>query len=456
MYIGDKAVKAMYVGLHRVRAIYEGATRKWHEIINRIKVSGSILELPNVVLEERLREFEIYGKTEQKKGYLKAFNQLSKGTNWQFQGSTKEKQSDNSYLITSLSKDDRLQIMLNGVSAYSIDNMVDGHKYMMLLHCKNVDSKTIFPQVYQVNFTPIQNKTHYSNDWGTAGYSFVYNGITSSAALFHFYREQSLASCQFYTYEPKMFDLTIMYGEGEEPLTIADFEADNPNWWLEDFVQNDYRETNRVTNNVFPNPDYPQEIKNVNELEVVCEGQFEVNIAHIENIELTKWDKIVKRDGVWGVSKNSKTKTFNKSQAVMSWFPYILYPLKTNEYCYSNDGSGLYEIMYCDRFLNAKASNSYGGFLNVSSPKYTTIEEYNNDNSWSEVTFVYHTVLEQSFTPLPQYIQNQLNTLQTYIPTTTISNSADCEMSVEYATNLLAMSHNLEKQYKEDLKEVLG
>lgn len=67
-YIGDKPLKARYVGDRLITKIYRGASLVWGAIKEALaQISGKSMTLVNCTREESLNDFKLYGKSEQTK-----------------------------------------------------------------------------------------------------------------------------------------------------------------------------------------------------------------------------------------------------------------------------------------------------------------------------------------------------------------------------------------------------
>lgn len=164
---------------------------------------------------------------------------------------------------------------------------------------------------------------------------------------------------------------------------------------------------------------------------------------------LTKWDKIEKRDGVWGVVHKSKEVVFNGSEDEV-WRNQTDSSGNTQFYtdlkdCPIKHVSDFVDNFYCDKFTkSSKASGDiaigevrYGSFGAAFAPVFKPKHEVGTLLLWRDllkenpITILYETNSEE-FVPLPQETQTALNALHTYYPTTVMSNSEDCEMEVTY------------------------
>lgn len=151
---------------------------------------------------------------------------------------------------------------------------------------------------------------------------------------------------------------------------------------------------------------------------------------------LTKWDRIEKRDGVYGIVYTSKHVIFDGG-AEGEWIRG-----STGKSFYLKGFTGLeksYEI-FCDKLKNYKGSpnemtqNSILGNttdLRVSIDGITDVETLRTWLSKNNLD-VYYLSKESEFVPFPEETQIALNSLHTNYPTTVITNSEDCEMEVEY------------------------
>ncbi len=151
---------------------------------------------------------------------------------------------------------------------------------------------------------------------------------------------------------------------------------------------------------------------------------------------LTKWDKLEKRNGQWGwvyksaevVLDGSEDEVWN-STTIQGCFRFLNYTgnQKSHE-CFS------------DKLINYVGSvNSipYNTILVSTSAMWirlsdvSTMEEFKIFLSSNPIT-VYYETAEETFAPLSESEQEQMNALHTYYPTTVLSNDTECEMSIKY------------------------
>ena len=153
----------------------------------------------------------------------------------------------------------------------------------------------------------------------------------------------------------------------------------------------------------------------------------------------TKWDRIEKRDGVYGITYSSKHVIFN-GDVEETWVKSSI-----DNAFYLQNFEGLkksYEI-FCDKLITYKGSvneitqNSILGNTTSLYIRIDGITDVETLRTWlSENNLdVYYFSKESEFVPLDEETQTALNNLHTYYPTTVMSNSEDCEMEVEYVAD---------------------
>ena len=168
---------------------------------------------------------------------------------------------------------------------------------------------------------------------------------------------------------------------------------------------------------------------------------------------LTKWDRIEKRDGVYGIVYTSKHVIFDGG-AEGEWIRG-----STGKSFYLKGFTGLeksYEI-FCDKLKNYKGSpnemtqNSILGNttdLRVSIDGITDVETLRTWLSKNNLD-VYYLSKESEFVPFPEETQIALNSLHTNYPTTVITNSEDCEMEVTYVCDTKTYIDNKFKELQQ-------
>lgn len=154
---------------------------------------------------------------------------------------------------------------------------------------------------------------------------------------------------------------------------------------------------------------------------------------------LTKWDRIEKRDGVYGITYKHK---------VVEDFATLV---KDSEPIYGNPGEKYFSVKADGATLNYDYSKVYSEVgvykkdvqrLYVPKVMASSFIVGVNDTDTIETAkahmhykVIYETDAEE-FVPLPQETQTALNALHTYYPTTVMGNSEDCEMEVEYVADI--------------------
>lgn len=166
---------------------------------------------------------------------------------------------------------------------------------------------------------------------------------------------------------------------------------------------------------------------------------------------LTKWDRIEKQDGVWGVAYKSKEVVFNGSEDEV-WRNQTDSSGNTQFYtdlkdCPIKHVSDFVDNFYCDKFIKTSKTSEieigevrYGSFYTAFAPVFKPKHEVGTLLLWRDslkenpITILYVTDSEE-FVPFDEETQTALNNLRTYYPTTVITNSEDCEMEVEYVAD---------------------
>lgn len=167
---------------------------------------------------------------------------------------------------------------------------------------------------------------------------------------------------------------------------------------------------------------------------------------------LTKWDRIEKREGVWGIVRQSAQEELTQYNFDTYILPSGSYP--TGVYCYATKKSNAVlenRSSFCTHFKNSNyvylATNAKIGLYSDHDKvqyKYfisdkPTVEEFKawltqQKEAGTPVELVYKTA-EETWEPLPEEMQSVLNALHTNYPTTIISNSEDMEMELSYVAD---------------------
>ena len=152
----------------------------------------------------------------------------------------------------------------------------------------------------------------------------------------------------------------------------------------------------------------------------------------------TKWDRIEKRDGMYGIVYKHR---------IVEDFATLV---KDSEPIYGNTGEKYFSVVLKDATLNYNYDKVYSEVglykkdvqkLYVPKVMLSSFIVGVNDTDTIETAkehmhykVIYETDSEE-FVPLPEETQTVLNALHTYYPTTVMSNSEDCEMEVEYVAD---------------------
>lgn len=169
---------------------------------------------------------------------------------------------------------------------------------------------------------------------------------------------------------------------------------------------------------------------------------------------LTRWDRLEKREGVWGIVRQSRIKKLSDKDSIGEYIPNNE-SYEAGLHCYTlriTDSALEYSTSYCTHFKNVSFAYSqsvakngiYSDHKEVTNKYFIsdkqTIEEFKTwlaqqKEAGTPVELVYKTA-EEVWEPLPEETQIALNSLHTNYPTTIISNSEDCEMKVEYIADM--------------------
>ena len=152
---------------------------------------------------------------------------------------------------------------------------------------------------------------------------------------------------------------------------------------------------------------------------------------------LTKWDKIEKRDGIWGIARQGDRKILDGTEE------WLIYGNKAHTFSCSSSTTII--DGFCTHYKNIGSDEigtktgvylQYTSSIIITDLKIDNAEEFKawlaqQKESGTPVELLYKTEKE-TWEPLPEETQLALNNLHTNYPTTIISNSEDCDMEVEY------------------------
>ena len=167
---------------------------------------------------------------------------------------------------------------------------------------------------------------------------------------------------------------------------------------------------------------------------------------------LTKWDRLEKREGVWGIARQSVREELTQYNFDTYILPSGSYP--TGVYCYATKKSNAVlenQSSICTHFKNSNYAYSItnakvGIYSDHDKVQYKyfvsdkpTVDEFKawlvqQKEAGTPVELVYKTA-EETWEPLPEEAQLALNTLHTNYPTTVVSNSEDTEMQLTYVAD---------------------
>lgn len=153
---------------------------------------------------------------------------------------------------------------------------------------------------------------------------------------------------------------------------------------------------------------------------------------------LAKWDKLEKRDGVWGWAFKSGTMTLDGTQP-LAVYNNGFYFLKSDNWnteakdAYSDKliNKNRKNISGIPQFSESIGNKDYCYVLSVSEIYGSTTGELKQNVSQNPITFYYETA-EETFVPLSESEQEAMSALEMYLPTTVITNDVDCSMIVTY------------------------
>ena len=173
-------------------------------------------------------------------------------------------------------------------------------------------------------------------------------------------------------------------------------------------------------------------------------------------VPITKWDKLVKRDGVWGWSIWSKRYN-NITDASVDGSRYrngiriYLYDitsyLRAECTCTIAASDLWFRIGKCGFWFNRIFTLGYDDEMlgvNAEDDIQTILQKFKDNILSKGISVVCQTQEEQSFHSLPDEEQILMNSLQSYYPTTIIRNTEDLEMEVTMKSlNILGGGYRL-------------
>lgn len=165
---------------------------------------------------------------------------------------------------------------------------------------------------------------------------------------------------------------------------------------------------------------------------------------------LTKWDRLEKREGVWGIARQSAREEITDKNNIGEYIPGTG-KYKEGLHCYNvwlSKSALEYSASYCTHFKNVDYAlypekgkdGIYSDHANVTMKYFISDKQTMEDfKAWlaqqkeagTPVELVYKTA-EETWEPLPEEMQSVLNALHTNYPTTVVTNSEDTEMELSY------------------------
>ena len=166
---------------------------------------------------------------------------------------------------------------------------------------------------------------------------------------------------------------------------------------------------------------------------------------------LTKWDRLEKRDGQWGWVYKSNMLSAPKAGYIahdgfakdhkfftaVNLVPDIKIssnPQAGSQYCNICNLGNPYEyagnLFWIYRYSENKNGDLRIGLSDTSIDTKELFEQYISDKD----IYIWYETEEETFAPLSESEQEQMNALYTFRPTTVLSNDAGCEMSLTYKT----------------------
>lgn len=164
------------------------------------------------------------------------------------------------------------------------------------------------------------------------------------------------------------------------------------------------------------------------------------------DIPLTKWDKLEKRNGRWGWAYKSAEIVLDGSE---KWVLYPLTEVGTVFYINLENSATAFQTSLCDKYRNVRRiwEPSYNGQFAIYSendgvtfkyfrPPSADVETVEQWKTWlqSNPLKLWYETAEETFVPLSESEQEQMNALHTYYPTTVLSNDCGCNMTLTYKT----------------------
>lgn len=211
-----------------------------------------------------------------------------------------------------------------------------------------------------------------------------------------------------------------------------------------------------------PSPEYPQPITSAGKYnEEAQKWEYEITIANEQtdpdknqtvtltsDRQLTKWDKLEKRDGVWGWVYKSNRIEMDGSETGFDekYLPILILGIVPTG-VYTDRGSSVkprYDIWsnytdiltWSNALLNSVCLNlNNSGLSNIGVNSSETFKQWLAQKYSEGNPFYYEYETDtETFVPLTTAEQEAMNALHTFRPTTVLSNDCDCNMTLTYKT----------------------
>ena len=295
---------------------------------------------------------------------------------------------------------------------------------------------------------------------------------------------EATVSTEIWRFRAKYKDGTYVYAADKDSSFVKTFDASEENPIIEIVYRGSYITSGAYRNvqieygesatayepytggKPSPSPDYPQEIVSAGKYnEDTQKWEYEITIANAQtdpdknqtvtltsDRPLTKWDKLEKQNGQWGWVYKSAEVVLDGSDDE-AWTLYITSTAEVISFHTTlYGGIGAMKSSLCDKYINKNYAwneeslyGIYSDYIHYPGRKYfrppsadvETVEQWKTWLQSNPLTLWYETV-EETFVPLSESEQEQMNALYTFRPTTVLSNDAGCEMTIKYIADTKA------------------
>lgn len=171
---------------------------------------------------------------------------------------------------------------------------------------------------------------------------------------------------------------------------------------------------------------------------------------------LTKWDKLERREGIWGIARQGETKVL-KATPEEKW---AVWEDKQNAFFIMNDK--VIKEGLCSHF-EAKGSFEIGKETGIylSETIHLIVTDMNIDSlenwkTWLQANpiAVAYKIAEETWEPLPEETQLALNALHTNYPTTVVTNSENVNMQLTYVADTKNYYLNREQTIQKQILDI--